>query len=76
MFGKPTVTNHTNKSYKMANGGVVPPAGTIGEYPSGIMPQGAPVEQPEPVVKQQPEEQQLTYGTYAPNSPGRMGSNR
>ena len=24
MFGKPAVTNHTNKSYAMAQGGVVP----------------------------------------------------
>jgi len=76
MFGTPTVTNHVNKSYKMATGGVVPPAGTIGEFPSGIMPQGAPVEQPEPVVKQKPEQPQQQAGTYAPNSPGRMGSNR
>jgi hypothetical protein len=75
MFGTPTVTNHVNKSYKLATGGVVPAAGTIGEFPSGIMPQGAPVQQPEPVVPQKPEEQP-TYGTYAPNSPGRMGSNR
>ena len=67
-------TDHVNKSYKMAAGGVVPPAGTIGAFPSGIMPQGAPVDTPEPVEQGQP---QLMDRSNAPTSILRgQGSNR
>jgi hypothetical protein len=64
IYDPPQKTNHVNKSYKMAGGGVVPDAGTIGAFPSAIMPQGAPLPQQEPAEKQ-PEQQKpkiLTSG--------------
>ena len=65
MFPPATRTDHANKSYKMAAGGVVPPAGTIGAFASGIMPQGAPLQEPEPEQPQPTQSQQekpLTSG--------------
>lgn len=54
IYDPPQKTDHVNKSYKMAGGGVVPDAGTIGAFPSAIMPQGAPLPEQE---AQQPQQQ-------------------
>lgn len=73
MFGAPTVTNHSNKSYKMASGGVVPDASLA----SVIMPEGTP-QPPAPDDTEKPDQKQSPPGAFQqrPDNAPQWGSHR